>query len=98
MEGRRLTMRELQGRRRRAEEGWIRFQAAQLGMAETNTRMRETAGCHVLMDPHGDPAWHRTKEQTQRDMKAAIEMMREGLPHNTLEVGGRLFVLQNRRL
>ena len=39
----------------------------------------------------------RAKEQTQRDMKAAIEMMREGLPHNTLEVGGRLFVLQNRR-
>lgn len=79
-------MRELEARRKRAEEGVRRFEAARLRSTEENNRVREREGLEAILDPHGNLAWLRSKVETTKEMVAAVEMIREGMPKSTRQV------------
>lgn len=84
---RRLTLRELEARRRRAEEGMERFKAAHWRMGEDAWRRERQEGFFAALF---DPSFERFVNEVLEEMEAAVEMIREGLPKTTVEVGFRL--------
>ena len=67
----RLTMRELEARRRRAEEGWERVQAAQERMEKELERV--TLGEHDVGSAHealNDPYFQRLSKEVLEEMEA----------------------------
>lgn len=80
----RLTLRELEARRRRAEEGFQRFKAAEERIgAEIASRGRDGS----LEAALGDLTIQRTSTEALEEMAAAVKMIRGGLPKATVEVG-----------
>lgn len=82
----RLTMQELEARRRRAQEGMERFDAAADRLdAEIDRRLREEGTLNMALGVDA-PFKHLSKEVTE-EMAAAVELMREGMPKTALPVG-----------
>lgn len=78
----RLTLRELQARRQRAQEGYARFRASFNQYEEEEER-------RIAMGP--DAAWYRQVQEREVEMRAAIALIREGLPGTSLKVGVRVW-------
>ena len=81
----RLTLREIQARRQRAEKGIACFKSLMMQFsAEKDARTQ--GGPADVVRAIGDASWERRVEELQREMAAAIEMIREGMPRNTIQV------------
>lgn len=85
----RLTLREIQARRQRTEEGVARFESLNMQFAqEVMARAAQgRAGMAGIADAlEGDASWQRRQEGIRQEMAAAIEMIREGMPKTTIDV------------
>jgi hypothetical protein len=55
-------------------------------IARTQGQARGGGGVLGIADAFADASWQRALEEIHREMEAAIEMIREGMPKTTLEV------------
>jgi hypothetical protein len=90
----RLTLREIQARHQRAEEGVARIESLKRQFhAEMMARMDqggiEMAG---IARAERDASWQRRVEEIQREMEEATEMIRGGMPRTSIEVNGWVLV------
>ncbi len=72
----RLTLRELEARRQRAAEGIERYEAAKGRWQDEQQRWK--------LGGHEDAGYRRVVEETEKELAAAAELIREGLPRTAL--------------
>jgi hypothetical protein len=80
------SRRGLEERQRRAEEGLARFKVALEMQHAGVTIMQRIGGAKALGESRGNEAWGQLTEKAIAEMEAAVELMRDGLPGNGLDV------------